>query len=60
LILNFFSGQIDGKTVGKTHFGGFEDEDEASDDEGVCNSFKAIMLSYNTLFSPPGRSQRLK
>jgi hypothetical protein len=30
-----FLGQIDGKTVGRTHFGGFEEEEELSDDEGV-------------------------
>ncbi|KAF8489115.1 nucleolar protein 14 [Gautieria morchelliformis] len=27
-------GQIDGETVGRTHFGGFEEEDEISGDEG--------------------------
>lgn len=32
------TGQIDGKTVGRTHFGGFEKEDDSNDDEGVGKS----------------------
>lgn len=56
-------GQIDRRTVEKSHFGGFgDDEDESDDGEGqVVYSFSAIQYHIEQLFnSPSGRDRRPK
>ena len=54
-------GQIDRSTVQKSHFGGFDDDEESDDDEGQVSTPRLHRVhEYQFVASPSVRSQRPK